>query len=409
MGDSQSQEAASRHRAPQSPRVLAITRNLPPLVGGMERLVLHMIDALCTDYRVHALGPVGSSRHLPPEVSVSEVPAAPLWRFLLLASWRAVGAALKPPPRLVLAGSGLTAPFAWVAARIARAPCVVYLHGLDVETRHPLYRLLWRPFLRRCDRVLVNSRFTRDLAARIGIDAGRIEILPPGVELPDMAKAEEKRRAFRSKHGLDNVPLMLYVGRITARKGLAVFVQDILPAVFARQPRAKLVVVGAEPAQALKQSAGETRRVLDLLNVQGLSERVVFLGELEQDDPDLSAAYFAADALVFPVQSIPGDNEGFGMVAIEAAAHGLLTVAFSAGGVPDAVKDGVSGYLLDAGDNSGMAKRLTDLLSHTISPDGAASCLRFASEFSWPNFKNKLLTICQELAADPQGSRRRVS
>jgi len=409
VGDSQSQEAASRHRAPQSPKVLAITRNLPPLVGGMERLVWHMIDALCTDYRVHALGPVGSCRHLPPEVSVSEVPAAPLWRFLLLASWRAVGAALKPPPRLVLAGSGLTAPFAWLAARIARAPCVVYLHGLDVETRHPLYRLLWRPFLRRCDRVLVNSRFTRDLAARIGIDPGRIEILPPGVELPDMAKAGEKRRAFRSKHGLDNVPLMLYVGRITARKGLAVFVRDILPAVFARQPRAKLVVVGAEPVQALKQSAGETRRVLDLLKAQGLSERVVFLGELEQDDPDLSAAYFAADALVFPVQSIPGDNEGFGMVAIEAAAHGLPTVAFAAGGVPDAVKDGVSGFLLAPGDNEGMTERLVDLLSREVEPGWLASCVGFASRFSWPNFGNELRRVCHQLTARPTAPPRTAS
>ena len=50
------------------------------------------------------------------------------------------------------------------------------------------------------------------------------------------------------------------------------------------------------------------------------------------DDQRLSDAYFAADVMVFPVLDLPGDVEGFGMVAVEAAAHGLPTVAFAVGG-----------------------------------------------------------------------------
>jgi len=373
-------------------RVLVITRNLPPLVGGMERLIWHMIDELRHDHEIHVVGPAGCRPSLPADVSVTEIPLKPFFWYLLRTMIASLWCAVRARPALVLAGSGLTAPFAWLSSRLVGARSMVYLHGLDIETTHPAYRFAWQPFLRASDRVVVNSSFTRELAFAAGVRPERSAVLNPGVQLPDMAGAAHQRRLFRERHGLKYRPVMLYVGRITARKGLAPFVQDILPDILTRHPQARLVVIGEEPARALLRSTGERARIEASLARTGLRSRVLFLGELAHDDPVLDAAYFAADVLVFPVQKRTGDNEGFGMVALEAAAHGLPTVAFSAGGVSDAVRDGVSGTLVPAGDNAAFALAVAEYLD-TKDTGWSTSCRQFASGFAWPEFGRQLRQI----------------
>jgi phosphatidylinositol alpha-1,6-mannosyltransferase len=283
-----------------------------------------------------------------------------------------------------------------LAARLAGARCAVYLHGLDIETKHPGYRLLWHPFLRRCDLVIANSRFTRALAEDIGIEPGRLQILHPGVKLPGLTSAADLRADFRDRYRLGEAPLMLYVGRITVRKGLLPFVREVLPQVIQTVPNARLVVIGSEPDAALLSDKGILGRIKDSLRNSGLEERVLFLGERQADDPDIGAAYFAADVQIFPVQDKPGDHEGFGMVAVEAAAHGLPTIAFAAGGVTDAVANGRSGTLVKPGDSGTFAQETIGLLS--AAPDEktalAESACAFASGFAWPAFGRRLIRLC---------------
>lgn len=369
------------------PFALVITRNLPPLIGGMERLVWHIVDELRTDYRVHVIGPVGCAHHLPPGVSATEIQLRPMLLYLLRTKLAAILQAIRLRPALVFAGSGLTAPFAWLAARLTGTRCISYLHGLDIEARHPIYRLLWRPFLRRCDRVLVNSHFTQQLAIQAGISPERIALLHPGVALPDMSRADKLRAEFRARHALGNAPLMLYVGRITARKGLTVFMQHILPRIIETASEAQLIVIGDEPQQAVLKGTSELQRARQTLTSSGLEQHVHFLGSRAHDNPEITAAYFAADVHVFPVQDRPGDNEGFGMVAIEAAAHGLPTVAFAIAGVTDAVRNGVTGHLIPAGDNAAFAQAMLDLLEN---PTDRGKPRAFAEQFAWERFGQKM-------------------
>ena len=118
-------------------RILHITRNLPPLVGGMERLNWHIADELSRRAQVQVIGPRGAAALKPANVELSEVPLRPLPRFLLASAWRALRLARRQRPEIVLAGSGLTAPAAWLAARACGARAVAYVHGLDVAVRHP--------------------------------------------------------------------------------------------------------------------------------------------------------------------------------------------------------------------------------------------------------------------------------
>jgi phosphatidyl-myo-inositol dimannoside synthase len=347
------------------------------------------VEALRTGYQVHVVGPAGCTKHLPHDVITTEIPVRPLAWFLARIGLAALWRGLWVRPYLVFAGSGLTAPFSWLAARVARCTCAVYLHGLDIEARNPVYRTIWPWFLRRFDLVFVNSRFSKGLAQGIGICEDRIHVLHPGVSLPDLSAAKEKRLAFRERYGLGDAPLMLYVGRITVRKGLAVFVRDILPLILRERPNARLVVVGDEARQALLQNPGEAQWVRAVLEEQNMVHAVLFLGEKAQDDPELDEAYFAADVNVFPVQQRKHDNEGFGMVAVEAAAHGLPTVAFAVGGVPEAVGDGVSGRLVPAEEAERFARTVLEYLCEP-KVFSQSQVRDFARGFAWDAFGRQL-------------------
>lgn len=375
---------------------LVITRNLPPLVGGMERLVWHIVDALAQEYRVHVVGPKGCAHLLPEAVTASEIPITPLWWFLVRTKWSALFQALRLRPTLVFAGSGLTAPFAWLAARLTGAKCVVYLHGLDIEATNLPYRLLWRPFFKHFDQVLVNSRFTHDLALKAGVSDQIIRIQHPGVTLPDINNAQLQRADFRARHQLGDLPILLYVGRITARKGLLPFIRDIFPFILESRPDTRLVVIGDEPKWALQQENSLLAQIKKILSETGLTQLVLFFGERSQDDPELSAAYFSADVMIFPVQSKPGDNEGFGMVAIEAAAHGLPTVAFNAGGVSDAVLNGKSGQVVSVGNDEAFVHAVQDVIDQS---DSSRDCMEFAEQFAWHHFNGALLKTIDRLIA----------
>jgi phosphatidylinositol alpha-1,6-mannosyltransferase len=360
-----------------------ITRNLPPLRGGMERLNLHMALELAKEFAVAVVGPSGCRSFLPNDIKVDEVSASPLWRFFAGVLWRSLSMARRLRPDVVLAGSGLTAPFAWFAAKFAGARMVTYVHGLDLIVAQPIYRLGWRPFIRRSDLCLANSRNTQSLAEGIGVPASRICILHPGVEMPvlDVANAHE----FRPRFNLGDRPVLLSVGRLIARKGLLEFVENALPRIVAVFPEVCLVVLGDETPELLNgDSAGLGERIRKQAASLGIGRNLQFIGP--QDDATLAAAYQAADVHVFPVRDVPGDVEGFGMVAVEAAAHGLRTVAFAVGGVPDAAAEGISGNLVAAGDYALLASRIVECLNQRSDPTPRHATREFAESFRWENF-----------------------
>lgn len=366
--------------------VLLVTRNFPPLRGGMERLNQRMLAGLARHSHVALVGPRGCATHAPPGAAIAQVPAAPAWRFLagaLPATWRM---ARRCRPRVVLAGSGLTAPFAWMGARLVGARSAVYLHGLDLVVPSHTYQWLWLPFICRCDVAIVNSGNTSQLAQERGVLAGRIRVVHPGTDLPQPDPGARQR--FRHLHGLDDRPVLLSVGRLTPRKGLAEFVRDTLPLILARCPDALLLVIGHDASDALATGAGaasQRQRILDSAERAGIEHAVRMLPPC--DDATLSDAYRAADVYVFPLHEVPGDVEGFGMVAVEAAAHGLPTVAHRAGGVEDAVAQGQSGLLVPAGDATAFADAVLAVLDLPPSEDKMHA---HASQFAWDRFDREI-------------------
>ena len=368
------------------PRILIVTRNMPPLWGGMEQLNWHLADELSRRAAVCLVGPTGSAGGIPKGVKVFETPLRPLPRFLFGALWEALRLAFSWRPCLVIAGSGLTAPIAWLAAQVCGAKSAVYVHGLDVAVTHPIYRLFWMPALRRVNRVIANSRATALLAQKVRISPDKIRIVNPGVSLPNQPVDRNMVVRVRKEKNWGTRPLLLSVGRLTKRKGLREFVTDVLPKIVACRPDVLLVVIGDAPANSLRAEVQTPESIRAAASIAGVAENLEFLGVIT-DRGLLANIYQAADIHVFPVRHIRGDPEGFGMVAVEAAAHGLPTVSYATGGVVDAVAEGVSGYLLCPGDNDAFAAAVLSLLDNPLPEDGIQA---FAERFAWRNFGSEV-------------------
>jgi phosphatidyl-myo-inositol dimannoside synthase len=377
-------------------KVLLVTRNFPPLQGGMERLLYHTYQELHHEFGVFLVGPLGAKRYLNASTGVIEIPLVPLWRFLALCQWQTYKAAKYFYPNLILSGSGVTVPAALAAGRRFGIPVMTFVHGLDLVADHIVYKTLFLPAIRACDGVIANSSNTARLASEIGVSQSRISVLHPGVALPKWP-LEISSGEFRKIYKLGSRPLLLSVGRLTARKGLVEFIEKCMPSIVAALPDAVLMIIGDEAKDAVSGAHKIKARILQAVEAHSLVNNVMLMGAV--DDNTLAQAYAASQLFVFPVLEQSHDVEGFGMVALEAAAYGVPTVAFQTGGVPDAVVGGVSGHLIASGDYERFALTIVRLLKQNQTTVTHETCRKFAEAFAWNNFGERLRAICSKVAS----------
>ncbi len=189
-------------------------------------------------------------------------------------------------------------------------------------------RRLAGPVLRSAARLIVQSREELHLMERLQVPLPPVAILPPGyTPLPSPAVGGP---TFAERHGIAG-PYVLFVGRLASNKGLL----DLIPAfgrLHAAHPEARLVLVGEDGGMGPAVRA----KVAQL----ALADAVHLLGHLD-DDRDLASGYSGARFLV-----LPSEYEAFGLVLLEALAHGTPVVASRVGGIPEFVPDGEAGLLV---------------------------------------------------------------
>jgi glycosyltransferase involved in cell wall biosynthesis len=139
--------------------------------------------------------------------------------------------------------------------------------------------------------------------------------------------------------------------------------------------------------------AGEINLAVSRL---GLEKQVRLLGA--PSDDEVIKLYHACDVVVLPALDMMDDVEGFGIVALEAAAAGKPVVATRVGGIPDAVEDGKSGLLIDADDYKELSRSIMDLVADEKKRWGMGEYARsrVGEKFSWEKILERYESVLSE-------------
>lgn len=342
-------------------KLLVATQNFAPTVGGIERYAQALVSAMATrGVAVTVLAP----EH--PDAAALDAFSAP-YRVVRYGGSRVrelgLGASV-----LLRAGETFDAtlcmqwsslPVSVGLRRLARvrSPLAVICHGKEVMpvSGAGARAIEWvrRACLREASHVIAVSAYTAARAIEAGAPSERVSVLNPGVDCERFVPPTPSERArFRDPNA---GPHLVTVARLVPRKGIDRVIAA-LPALVQAHPRLRYLIAGEGPDRA---------RLEALVAELGVGEHVRWLGTV--GEASLPALYAAGDLFVLASRSIPGegDVEGFGLVLLEAQACGTPVVATRSGGMPDALRHGVTGELMSDDQPETIAKVLGQLLADT--------------------------------------------
>ena len=309
------------------------------------------------------------------DVSIDSVDLRPYTTETALEHWEAckrnkgrfvrATLSLRSGTRFVVCGHVAQLPVAWLASWLR--PGLRYAlvaHGVEV----------WRPFtflerraLKGAWRIFCVSEFTRsELLKNIRLNPSHVVVLPNALDpelMPD---------GVDSPHHLPSQPLILAVSRLSSSdryKGIDHLI-EAMPAILKATPGTKLRVVGR---------GDDIHRLQNLARAHGVNEAVEFAGYVS----DRQLRHEFDRCTVF---ALPSQKEGFGLVYVEAMAHGKPCIAANAGGAPEVVSP-ESGLLVPYGDVPALAAACVSALARKW--DASAIQAR-ARQFSYPAFRENL-------------------
>jgi phosphatidylinositol alpha-1,6-mannosyltransferase len=289
-------------------------------------------------------------------------------------------------------GSGLVVCGIWypegtLASLAGVRPLVILAHGSEIMTSRALWRRkTWAALMRRvceaADLVVANSEYTRLLVLRTSPKA-KVVAIPLGVDHKRFTS--EGRENARKRLGLAGKLVLSSVSRLHGYKGHETVLRALaqLPEMVRR--RFVYLIAGKGPYEPALRS--EAVRL-------GLSSTVRWLGFVaEEDIPDV---YRASDLFVLCTRetSYQQEVEGFGMVFLEAQACGTPVVGTRTGGIPDAVREGEGGWLIDQDDATALARVLAQLAEDTapFRAAGIAARKRVERECTWDHYMERFLS-----------------
>lgn len=370
-------------------RTLLVTNDFAPKLGGiqsyLEELWLRLdptsteVLTASSDHRAAAYDAAQRARGL----RIERVRASTLYLPTRRAG-AAVDAAIdRFGPDLVLYDP-------WVPlgalGRRRGVPYGLVLHGAEVTipARLPGLAAWSKDVLVNASVVVCAGSYPEAEAWRLaGATMPPIVAIPPGVDVARFAPLDERARAAaRARLRLPSTgPLIVSVGRLVPRKGLDVLI-DAAALCAAKDPLVTLAIAGA----------GRDLRRLER-RARSASVRVHFLGRVTEADK--SALLAAADIFAQPCRSRWGglEQEGFGIVFLEAAACGVPQVAGRSGGSDEAVVTGVTGLVVDdPHDPVCVATALAELLGDPARRDqmGRAARTRAQADFDYDLLAGRL-------------------
>lgn len=236
---------------------------------------------------------------------------------------------------------------------IKPARLTLTFHGSEIQRLASRWPLRWSTshLLAKASRISVVSRYARELLERHFPEASDKVVVTPGALRPNLRFRQTSPATLPGAK-----TIILTVARLNPRKGQLEVISALKRLSPAQRASIEYWLVGSHGKENYDRVLADAAATADF--------PVKFLGDI----PDEKLGEIYAQADVFAMTSMPHKQsvEGFGLVYLEAGAHGLPIVAHAIGGVPEAVVDGFTGLLVEPGDTAALTAALARLIDDPI-------------------------------------------
>ncbi len=243
----------------------------------------------------------------------------------------------------------------WVVfwSKILRKKSAITFHGTDACTvsGSRITKLLKRWAIVRANYSFAVSESTREKAKQaLGYSNASVHVVYSGIPVNTLKSnaSYENTKCIMEKAGISNSDfVVMCVNQLINRKGVDYLIKAIDSI---DDLSVKLIVIGDGP---------EKNRLRDLVSILNLESRVVFLGKVPSVLPYYRIAHVCALAS-FSIEE-DGDYEGLGLSLLEAQYMGIPVIGTNSGGIPEAVLDGLSGFIVPEKNSKAIAEKITQL------------------------------------------------
>jgi glycosyltransferase involved in cell wall biosynthesis len=357
-------------------KLLFITRNYPPRVGGLENYSYNLIN----EFEKH-----GSTWKI--VLSKSKIH---LFWFLPYCFFKSLLIIRRYHIDVLHLCDALLSPLGLLLKFMTGRKITTSVHGLDITFPNRFYQTIIPKCVSCLDMVVCVSRSTKDECIKRRVPWKKCRVIPNGVAPSDFIVSKSPKEARLVLENMLGTPfsekkILLTVGRLVKRKGVVWFVETVMP----RLDDAYIYIVAGD--------GPEYKSILEKINKHALNHKVFLLGSVS--DKMRNLLYNGSDIFILPNISVKNDVEGFGIVAIEAGSCGLPVVASDIQGIRDAVLDGKTGCLVGEKD----AKRFIHAVSTMqLQKDQIKSTV--ADTFGWPQIYEKYRKVFEDIHENSEAS-----
>lgn len=270
-----------------------------------------------------------------------------------------------------------------LTARLFNKKIVLMMHGAEifVYSDNPLLKLI----IKNVDFLISNSTFTEMKILAVCHPKNHM-VIPPGIDLNRFSPKPVSNEIHKNLNISQTDVFVLAIGNFIPRKGFDYLIEALD------------VIVNQEGITRIKIGIGGRGPLRDkyekMVKKYSLADYVIFLGFIK--DEDLPSYYSAADIFVLPsIVDSRGDTEGLGVVLLEANACRKPVIGSRVGGIPDVIKDGVNGLLVEPKNPRDLAEKIIKLAQNSESREQMGNNGRHIVEenFNWEVIAKRIIDI----------------
>ncbi len=364
-------------------KILFISRAYPPILGGIENQNYEIGKALAKVAEVKIIANKKGRFFLP-----IFAPYALLKSLILFSKYD-----------VVLLGDGTLAILGWFLKIFYKKPVVSIVHGLDLNydsssLKVPfekflikIYQKLWVSFfIPRLDKLIAVGNETVRQGINVGIPKDNFVFVPNGVDTKKfVGNYSRKDLEEITNLKLANKKIILTLGRLAKRKGVAWFIANVMPKL--NKNILYFIVGNGVDKENIKQAIAKN----DLQSQVKLFTNI--------SDAEKKILYNTVDLFVQPNIKVFGDMEGFGLVVLEAVSCKRVVIASRLEGLQDAIQNGKNGFLVESKNSEQYIKKITALLKEDEFRQifGQRAQKYTANNLSWQIIAKKYLKILKGL------------